>query len=566
MSKQIAVLDTETDPFKYDRVPKPFATGFYNGESYYEWFGDDNIESYVNYLDNLEEEEKENLIVYAHNGGKFDFHFFLKYIDTDMVVINGRLAEIKICGVVHRDSILLLPMALSKYKKDEIDYDIFEKGERWKPENFKAIKEYLKSDCVYLHEWITKFVDRFGSPLTLPSASFKQLKETGYKVKNTNIRYDDKFRPFYYGGRTQVFKSGVFKKDIMYYDINSAYSDAMLEWHPYSNDYITLDYLPEKGMYFADILAISGGAFPYRDEQGFLIFPADNEPRQYNVTSWEIEAGLRTNTLKIIKVNEVLQHTKTFPFTDFVNKFYKEKSDCKKADDKDGETFAKLILNSCYGKFALNSRLFKKYCITPIGFLPPELINWYQFYDVDSIDSLKQAIIFDDEIKDYEADERLKVLTWEVCSDMDGLTIWQRDEPSNRFYNTATAASITGYVRAFMWETICNSEGVIYCDTDSIMCEKFHGKQSDELGDWKLECIFDELYVSGKKLYTDHIKDKKYNDENNWKKASKGSRLEYNEIIEIVRDNKTINWINKAPSFSLKYGARFIDRDIRKTV
>jgi len=564
--KKIAVLDTETDPFLYDRIPKPFAVGYYNGESYYEFFGDDCIDLFINYLDDLEPEEKDELIVYAHNGGKFDFHFFIKYLDTDMIVINGRLAEIKICGVTFRDSYLLLPLPLSCYKKDEIDYAIFEKEERYKPKNLSEIKAYLKDDCIYLHEWLTKFAARFDNPLTLPSASFKQLKETGYKVVNTNIRYDDHFRPYYYGGRTEVFQSGVFKGDTVYFDINSAYPRAMLEWHPYGASYISMTFLPESGMYFANILAISKGALPFRNEQGFLTFPSDDIPREYFVTSWEIEAGLRTNTLKIINVIECIQHEKTYPFTDFVNKFYKEKSDCKKAGDKDGETFAKLILNSCYGKFALNSRLFKKYCITPKGFLPPELLEWYAIYKVESMNDLKEAIVFDDTIEDHQADERLKVLSWEICNDIDDFTIWQRDEPSNRFYNTATAASITGYVRAFMWETICNSEGVIYCDTDSIMCEKFHGKESELLGDWKLECVFDELYVGGKKLYTGHIKDTKINGENNWKKASKGSRLEYNEIIEIVRDNKTINWTNQAPSFSLKHGARFIDRNIKKTV
>lgn len=564
--KKIATLDTETDPFQYGRIPKPFAVGHYDGESYYEFFGDDCIELYIHYLNSLDDDEKDDLIIYAHNGGKFDFHFFMRYLDTDMIVINGRLSEVKICGITCRDSYLLLPLPLSAYKKDEIDYDIFEKEQRYKPKNLMEIKKYLKADCIYLYEWLSKFIDRFDNPLTLPSASFKELKKTGYKVANTNEKYDGDFRPYYYGGRTEVFKSGVFKKDVVYFDINSAYPRAMMEWHPYGNTCFHSTSIPDKGVYFAEILAISRGALPFRDENGFLQFPSDNIPRIYNVTSWEIESGLRTNTLDIIKVNDVIQHEKTFPFTDFVNKFYGEKLAYKLSGDKDGETFSKLILNSCYGKFALNSRLFKKFCITPQGFLPPELLEWYAKYNVKSLNELKEAIIFDDDLKDFQAENALKVLTWEICNDVDAYTIWQRDEPSNRFYNTATAASITGYVRAFMWESICNSEGVIYCDTDSIMCEKFHGVESNELGEWKLECIFDELYVGGKKLYTGHIKDTKINDENNWKKASKGSRLEYNQIIEIVKDNKTINWENKAPSFSLKYGARFIDRNIRKTV
>lgn len=583
-NKRIAVVDTETDPFLYDRVPKPFGLGYYDGESYREYFGDDGecVAQFVDYLESLDDEEKEGLIIYAHNGGKFDFHFFLNYMDEDIVVINGRLSKIYVRGVEFRDSYLLLPLPLSAHQKDTVDYAIFEKDERYKSENFKTIRDYLKSDCIYLHDWITKFAERFGNPLTLPSASFKQLKETGYKTENTNTRYDDKFRIYYYGGRTEVFKGGHHTGDIIYQDINSAYPKAMMDWHPYGNEIITMDYLPDTPCYFATIQARSKGALPFRNEDGFLTFPNDDEIRTYYVSSWEIEAGLKTGTLEILDVVEALQHTKTLPFTDFVNKFYEEKKHYKNIGDKDNETFSKLILNSCYGKFALNSRLFKKYCITPVGHLPPELINWYQYYKVENMNELREAIIFDSEIEDYQAEDRLNILTWEVCNDIDGFTIWQRNEPTGRFYNTATAASITGHVRAFMWETICASEDVYYCDTDSIMCRKFHGKESDELGDWKLECIFDDLFIGGKKLYAGHIKDtpyksqKQYNrmkeDKQNkykklaWKSASKGSRLNPYEIIEIVRDGKVIKWLNDAPAFSLRNGARFVDRNIQMTV
>lgn len=565
MTKRIAVFDTETDPFLYGRPPKPFGVGYYDGIQYFEFFGRDCIQQFIDFLDRFEDEEKEDLIVYAHNGGKFDFHFLIEHFDADLTVINGRIAKAIINGIEFRDSYLLLPLPLSSYKKDEVDYTIFEKSERYKPHNFKVIKDYLKGDCIYLHEWITKFVERFDNPLTLPSASFKQLKLTGYKVENSNERYDSVFRDYYYGGRTEVFKGGSFYEEVEYFDINSAYPLAMLSYHPQGNKYVEQDFIPEKGVYFANILAISKGALPFRDDKGGLTFPNDNVPREYFCTSWELEVGLETDTLKIIKVIKVLQHHKTASFKDFVNKFYSEKLACKLADDKDGERFAKLILNACYGKFALNSRLFKKYCLTPRGFLPDELINYYSHYKVDNIESLKEAIIFDTDLKEYEVDERLNVTTWEVCNDLKNLTIWQRNEPSNRFYNTATAASITGYVRAFLWRSIQQSEGVIYCDTDSIMCNKFHGKISNDLGDWSEECIFDELHVGGKKLYAGHIKDTKNNEKNNWKKASKGSRLEYNEIIEIVRDKKTIKWCNDAPSFSLSRGVSFVDRDITTT-
>ena len=42
-------------------------------------------------------------------------------------------------------------------------------------------------------------------------------------------------------------------------------------------------------------------------------------------------------------------------------------------------------------------------------------------------------------------------------------------------------------VRAYLWEHIHTSKGVMYCDTDSIICEEFVGKVGAELGEWEIE-------------------------------------------------------------------------------
>lgn len=594
----IAAADTETDPFLYDRIPEPFALGIKGNFGYYEFWGEPDSESgycitkFIDWLIDLDDEYKNELIIYFHNGGRFDLHFFSEYFDENITVINGRIAEVTIYGVKFRDSYLLLPLPLSAHNKTEIDYSIMEREHRYATNNFLAIKQYLKDDCIYLYEWLEKFITRYDNPLTLPSAAFKQLKATGYKIINSSNRYDEMFRPYYYGGRTEVFEPGVHEnKDIQYYDINSAYPYAMLSEHPYGNKYMTVEYLPDDTCYFAKILAVSRGCLPFRDEDAFLRFPSDNQPREYYATSWEINAGIETGTLDIIDVIECHIHEQTQNFSAFVNKFYEEKKAAKLAGDKDSETFAKLMLNSCYGKFALNSRLFKKFAVTPRSYLPSELVAMYKYYDVSNLDSLKEAIYFDADLKENDIARLENICTWEIVQNIDGkkgeigFTIWQRDDPGNRYYNVATSASITGYVRAMMWKTIQQCSGVIYCDTDSIMCETFSGIESNELGEWSNECVFDNLYVGGKKLYAGHVKDMLYNipepeyklvngvrvaervkTSDYWKTASKGSRLTHEQIIDIVKYNKIIKWENIAPSFSLRFGARFIDRNIKITV
>jgi len=72
INRKLAVIDLETDPFQHGRLPEPFLSGFDNGEQVVEFWGDDCILRLVEFLATL----KEPHIIYAHNGGKFDFFYF----------------------------------------------------------------------------------------------------------------------------------------------------------------------------------------------------------------------------------------------------------------------------------------------------------------------------------------------------------------------------------------------------------------------------------------------------------------------------------------------------------
>ena len=86
--KPIAVVDAETDPFKKGRIPAPFLWGFYDGSTYEKFTSTDELIIYL---------YDKPIIVYAHNGGKFDWHFVLDYIDpyTKVQIINGRIAKFR---------------------------------------------------------------------------------------------------------------------------------------------------------------------------------------------------------------------------------------------------------------------------------------------------------------------------------------------------------------------------------------------------------------------------------------------------------------------------------------
>lgn len=145
----------------------------------------------------------------------------------------------------------------------------------------------------------------------------------------------------------------------------------------------------------------------------------------------------------------------------------------------------------------------------------------------------------------------------------------------SKFYNVATAASITGFVRAFLLRHIDKVEraggGVLYCDTDSIVCTDVDVPKtfalSNKLGDWSHEGRFDRGAIAGKKLYAFHGADGK------WKTATKGVRLKPEEICRVA-DGEEVTWESDMHQFDIHRRAgpdgvmpppRFLSRKVRMT-
>ena len=531
--KRIATIDAETDPFKYLRKPEPFCWGFYDGETYIDFWGDNCTQQLMEYL-----EDEEDLIIYAHNGGKFDFFYLIPWLDSDLFIINGRIAKATLFDgrIEIRDSWLIIPLPLSAYQKDEISYDLFEKHSRNLHKT--EILRYLRGDCRYLWDWVTNFIAQFGNGLTLAGTSFKELKKTGYDIPTTFEEYDASFRPYYFGGRVQCFDVGSFYGDFKYVDINSAYPFAMKERHWHGSQYMQSKVLPEQenGSWFAHVRARSHGALPWRDEADpnqKLYFPDDGKSRDYFATGWEIKTGLETGTLTIDKVHTVFKPVFTADFSEYVEKFFamKAKADAdlkKNPNDKDAEArrqFAKLMLNACYGKFGQDGRDFEKFSLQPFGGWP-EGEGWMPYETV-----------------------------------MEDLMMFSKPDPIDRFFNVPTAASVTGYVRAYLWEAINQSERPLYCDTDSIICADFHGDIGNKLGQWDVEARAIEVHIGQRKMYAmRELPVSEYGPIDKTKVASKGVQLDFDTIKNGIANRSIIVTERDAPAFSLKYGARFLPR------
>jgi hypothetical protein len=454
----------------------------------------------------------------------FREHF---HVPQNVLFVGSRLVCCRIGNAEVRDSYAILPVALRKLGSGKKSIDISLLEEESREENKKEIIEYLLADTESLYKAVENWRSQYGNGITLASVAFEQLEKLGYKVPRLSEKYDEKFRKFYFGGRTECFASGVFENvNLKVYEINSAYPYAMANAELWlSNDYTLLFDEEVKGCDLLEVEGIAKGCFPFR-ENGTLSFPNDGEKRTYCVTGYEFLTARKWMKFqgKILKHFRPLQ---TGNFSKYVEKFYNLKLQAENEGNETQRMFAKLLLNSVYGKFAINPRRFKEY---KIGTLDDDFSNEFELFELDT-----------------EA----------------GFSLWQKPNLGKNFLNVATASIVTGYTRAQLFDAICrvefNGGKIYYCDTDSIITDS-ELPTGTELGKWKLELdnICNACFA-GKKLYALRNIDGKE------KIASKGVRANFDQI-KLLAEREKVKFSLASPSFSLKKGsATFISRTLQNT-
>lgn len=528
----IAVFDAETDPFVYGQDPRPFTWGFYDGQEYVSFWDNENCTDLL--LDYLEEHPRD-LLLYAHNGGKFDFFYFLEkgVLQNPIKIINGRIVEATLFGRHKlRDSYAILPMGLAAYQKDEIDYATFTRYERDKPENRANIATYLRSDCLYLYDLVAAFNKRFGPKLTIGGTAMAELRKI-YEFPRASERHDKIYRQFYFGGRVECFEKGIIKGDFKVYDVNSMYPDVMHNCvHPVGPRYTVYsrNILDGHGFingkdrdkpYFIRFIGHNLGAFPVRGKTG-LDF---NVPYgEFFTTSHEFKIALKHGLVGVEKVLEIHVPEEVITFDQFIGKFADEKAAAAESGDKISYIFAKFMMNSAYGKFAQNPDNYFDYKLNGHDDEPPE-----------------------GEV-------------WDLFADYERFEIWRKPSEKKQYYDVAIACSITGAARAKLLDAICQAKRPIYCDTDSIICEELPDsveQHRSKLGAWKEEAQGDTLAIAGKKLYGVYHKGECV------KLASKGVKLSAKEMMHLAKGGNIV-WKNDAPSFKLTGGTQYVKRELNK--
>jgi len=547
VKNNIAVIDLETDPFEYNQVPAPFCAGFFNGAEFISIWSEDCVPRIIDAIDTT----GGPYTIYAHNGGKFDFFYFLPHLEREMRIVNGRIIQAHMRSHELRDSYAILPFPLKEFDKDDIDYEKMRR--RVREHHREEIIRYLRKDCTSLYTLVTAFVAEFGDSLTVGGAALKQLKKR-HKFQSGGANFDAKFRTqFYFGGRVQVFKSGIVRQPCQIVDVNSMYPYVMAtSLHPIGTG-IQVDNRINRNTCFVVAEGRNYGGFPIRTESGSLDFT--KEYGTFHTTIHEWHAAEETGAFKPRRVVKTYGFDNRCTFDEFVTHFYTNRKRAKLDGDKIHALFYKYVLNSAYGKFAQN----------------PENYEDWQITAIESI--VDNACLPPLDLCSEVGPDPLPCPKWHQAYLTDKYCIWKRHTERRHYYNITTGASITGAARAILLRGLHAVSDPIYCDTDSIICRSVRNLavDSEQLGSWKLEGEGTVCAIAGKKLYCviaetetcTCAKDPK-ECRRHIKQASKGAILTPDQIWHIAKGGE-VKTFNPSPAFKFSGNHKFVKRTIRST-
>lgn len=324
--------------------------------------------------------------------------------------------------------------------------------------------------------------------LTAASLAWNAYRHKFMKHKilsHKNPELEDFERQCYYGGRVEVFKWGRIAGPIYHVDINSMYPTVMKYFksplRPRGKEKdppvktlgrLCRDYACFGFCYLNTNLEI----YPKRIQGVGLTFPIGRFTTYLPPAELE-EAIVRGH---VVKCDVVYYYETDYIFSDYVDHFWELRKKYKEAGDRVKEQFAKLMLNSLYGKFAQHEK--------PMVTLGYEV---YPRYEAMPLIDLRH--------------DRIGTIYFA------GNVVFAQYKEEKAWRNAAIyiSAAITSFSRKILWTLIetAGLENVVYVDTDSlfvtqegyIRLQPFIG---NDLGQLKLEGIYDWVEVRAPKDYS----------------------------------------------------------------
>lgn len=391
--KNLYVADFETTTNPNDcRV---WGWGFYNiCEDVFEY--GDSIDKFFERVFQLPNKSK----IYFHNL-KFDGEFIFYYLfrkgfthSTERKLIHKEFSTlISFMGVFYAinimykgkeimiyDSLKILPLPVKSISKafnieqlkGDIDYTL-ERPIGWKITEEE--KEYIKNDVEIVGKALLYFFNQKLDKMTQASNAFKDFKEIIGKKRFDKLfpvlKYDKEMRQSYKGGFTYVnpkFQNKEIKKGVVL-DVNSLYPSVMYyKKLPYGEP-IYYDGKYEKDKIYDTYIQMFRCNFELKEGYIPTIQLKNNmsfKPTEYVTSSNDVDVTLcLTNVdLELFFEHYDVYNVEWFGgwkfkstdklFKDYIDKWIKIKEESTINKNEGLRTLAKLMLNSLYGKFALN--------------------------------------------------------------------------------------------------------------------------------------------------------------------------------------------------------------------
>jgi len=368
------------------------------------------------------------------------------------------------------------------------------KVEDWEKADAKTLMDRVERDVFILYYiirdlidwWIGEKLGKFG--VTAASLAWNAFRHRFMRHKilsHQNPSLELAEREAYYGGRTEVFKCGRYQGRFFILDVNSMYPATMKDGYfptqvvGYVGEaapaeikratdnvvYNCLAYIDTEAEIYPKRLHGLGLTFPTGRFITRLIGP-------------ELKEAARRGHLA--KAEDCYVYRAEQIFKEYVEYFWDLRRRYKEAGDKVREQFAKLLLNSLYGKFGQWAK--------PVKALGTSLMPKYMA--ADFVDAVEGRIG-----RFYQAGHEV--------------FIQLKEKETWRNAAVAISATVTSYARLVLWSLIetATLENVYYVDTDSLMVneaglERLKPWIGNDLGWLKLEKEADVVEIRAPKDYS----------------------------------------------------------------
>jgi len=413
--------------------------------------------------------------VWAHFGGRFDFRFLLPELTRQghrwrgvwsgssliafTTVLHGR-------EITFLDSFRLMPSSAKAIGKtiglEKLDVDRTDMGSLSREE----MERYCFRDCDVIVkglQFLRDTLDDVGCDFAYTLASIasryvrrsdvvdwgrlcrfdRRSKRWDYEAKN---KLAEEFcEPAYFGGRTEVFRRGMFPGHLYYYDVRSSYPWSMTRPLPlYFRDFEPASRAPVHVQ--LRTMGISRARVHVPHDTYLPVLPVFHGERLTFPTG-DFE-GTWTN----IELLEAAKHgakielvvTARFKAAAFLEPFVRSFFEMRKKAIDEGDAFRsyalKILMNSLYGKLIETER--------------------------------KEALIFGAE----EYREAIKRHGRDAVFPTEVPGVFSvRSFAEGKFRHCAAGAYVTAYSRVLLHRKLCEARDkggeVYYCDTDSIICD-----------------------------------------------------------------------------------------------